>query len=915
MRQQWIQDLIDKIDIEELFRRDGHIVTNSGKVNCPFHHDRNPSCQIYDDGFYCFGCGKGGSAIDYVMLKEGVSFWEAFKTLAAMYNHPLPSVSPSAATSAEKKKAEADKVFSMLKDAFFEFNANLTATDRQYLHNRGLIDKTIDKELIGYAGNGGFDTPSATQPKSPTQPKGSLANLVKKYPKNELQKTGLFFVGKNGSLTEFYQRRFVFPYWHNGQIVYSIGRLDTDVPSEIARFPDWNQGKYIKQLTHSKKHPQVSKCVQNVIWNADIARRFQTGVIAEGIIDGLLFKQEMTPRYDIGVISPVTTQFRKQDIERLSEICKHWKTVYLIPDAEESGEGMRGALNTAEQLYDFGITSVRIVQIPRESNIQKRDLADMLNQPDRDQACEYAKSLMDDAKDYLSLQIENARNLPDTEKDEAIKKIIRCLIQVDETSYMYQQYVDALAKKPALVQKGRLPKLIAFAKQEEREKSEDVLVPEGEIADALLEKKFTHDDKLTLLYYRQDWYTWNGKYYKVMSNSNMRSSVAHFIKHKTDADVTSWTVGNVLEELMGECTVYDDVEVPACVKGPFDAEHAGHLLVFENGWLDFGAFSRDEEVELKKHTPELFATYKLPYDFKPDAECPKWLNFLNYNLEGDGDRIAILQEFLGYCFVWHTGLHKFLILEGEAGTGKSTVTKVFIAALGKENVSHVPLEVFGERFSLYPTIGKLANIVGEVGELDSVAEAQLKAFVGGDPMQFDRKNRDPIEAVPTARLILATNNRPRFVDKSEGIWRRLILVPFNRKVPPDKIIVDLDKQIINEELAGVFMWAFEGLYRLLQNGCFTTSEVVEKEIAEYKLEGNPAKAFLLDYYEEGAGEVISTEIYQEYKTWCEDFGFSPLNSANFGKEIFRVFPKAERKRKRDENSVLRYYYEGVVKKT
>ncbi|MFQ6041402.1 MAG: CHC2 zinc finger domain-containing protein, partial [Candidatus Poribacteria bacterium] len=349
MRQKWIQDLIDKVDIEDLFRRDGHIITNSGKVNCPFHIDRNPSCQIYDDGFYCFGCGKGGSAIDYVMLKEGVSFWEAFKTLCAMYNHPLPNVSSAKAKLAQQEKVEADKVFSMLKDAFFEFNANLTSTDRQYLHSRGLNDETIDHELIGYAGSG-----------------GTLANLVKKYPQNELQKTGLFFVSKNGSLTEFYQRRFVFPYWRNGQIVYSIGRLSTDVKTQIAHLPDWNQGKYIKQLTHSKKHPYVSKCVKNLIWNADVARRFQTGVIAEGIIDGLLFKQEMTPRYDIGVISPLTTQFRKQDISRIAEICKHWKTVYLIPDAEESSEGMKGAIKTAEQLYDLGITSVRIVEIPKE---------------------------------------------------------------------------------------------------------------------------------------------------------------------------------------------------------------------------------------------------------------------------------------------------------------------------------------------------------------------------------------------------------------------------------------------------------------------------------------------------------------------------------------------------------------------
>ena len=899
MRQQWIQDLIDKIDIADLFRGDGHTISNSGKVSCPFHVDRNPSCQIYNDGFYCFGCGKGGSAIDYVMLKDGVLFWDAFVTLATKYNHPLPNVQPALLQQAQQAKAEAESVFGMLFDAFKEYNASLSTTERLYLYSRGLTDETIDHELIGYAKNGG----------------GSLTNLVKKYPVPELQKTGLFFVGKNGSLTEFYQRRIVFPYWHNGQIVYSIGRLDTDVPKEIAQLYDWNQAKYIKQLTSSSKYPHISEYIENLIWNADMAKRFSVGVIAEGIIDGLLFKQEMTKRYDIGVISPVTTRFRKQDIERLSEICKDWEVVYLIPDAEESGEGMEGALKTAQALGEFGVSNICVVEIPRPANIQKRDLADILNQTDRDKARDDLKSLIDNAKGYLTLKIEHARRLPDAKKDNAIREIMKCLINIDETSYMYQQYVDALAEKPALVQKGRLPKLTARAKGEARVQTPEAPAPEGEIAEAILEKRFAVNGKPTLVCYRQDWYWWTGKYYKIVSDQNMRATVAHFINHETEASVTAWAITNVLSQLEGECTIYDDVDAPAWIKGPLDAEHAGHVLVFENGWLDFTTFLKDEDVQLKEHTPELFTTYKLPYDFDPNAQCPKWIDFLDNNLEGDTDRIAILQEFLGYLFVWKTGFHQFLILEGEAGTGKSTVTKVFTAVLGRENVSHVQLEMFGERFGLYPTVGKLANIVGEVGELDSVAEAQLKAFVGGDPMQFDRKHRDPIETVPTARLVLATNNRPRFLDKSDGVWRRLILIPFTRRVPKDKIIVDLDQQIIKEELAGVFMWAFEGLYRLLENGGFTRSDLVEKELAEYKLEGNPAKCFLFDHYEEGFGEVNSVEIYQEYKAWCDEMEFSPLNSRTFGKEIKRLFPKVERQQKRDGAGKRTRVYGGLCKKS
>ena len=90
------------------------------------------------------------------------------------------------------------------------------------------------------------------------------------------------------------------------------------------------------------------------------------------------------------------------------------------------------------------------------------------------------------------------------------------------------------------------------------------------------------------------------------------------------------------------------------------------------------------------------------------------------------------------------------------------------ALLGEHNVAHVPLELFGQRFQLTMTLGKLANIAAEVGDLDKAAEGVLKAFTAGDRMDFDRKGIPGIEAYPTARLVLATNNRPRFSDRSSG---------------------------------------------------------------------------------------------------------------------------------------------------
>ena len=96
-----------------------------------------------------------------------------------------------------------------------------------------------------------------------------------------------------------------------------------------------------------------------------------------------------------------------------------------------------------------------------------------------------------------------------------------------------------------------------------------------------------------------------------------------------------------------------------------------------------------------------------------------------------------------------------------------------------------------ERDGLDEAAEVLKGIMAEVGELDKVAEGQLKAFVTGDPMEFERKFKAPFTARPTARLVLATNNAPQFSDKSDGIWRRMLLLPWAIKVPKKKRVAAL----------------------------------------------------------------------------------------------------------------------------
>ena len=340
-----------------------------------------------------------------------------------------------------------------------------------------------------------------------------------------------------------------------------------------------------------------------------------------------------------------------------------------------------------------------------------------------------------------------------------------------------------------------------------------------------------------------------------------------------------------------------------------------NYIAMSNGIVDLDGLIAGKDDILIPHTPKWFSPICLPYRFDPEAECPIWSRTLEENLEGDVERISLLQEWAGYLLTPDTGQQKFLILEGEGANGKSVYCAGIEAMLGSDSVAHIPLEMFGVRFVLTDTLGKLANIAADCGEIDKVAEGYLKTFTSGDKMFFDRKGKPGFSARPTARLMVATNNRPRFSDRSSGLWRRMILGPFRIEIPRNKRIVGMDKSEWWEgrgELSGVFNWAVAGLARLREQGDFTESSLCRESIDEYRIEVNPARNFLLECCEfNSMATTSSQELYATYKKWCGMNGYHPLGEKQFGREIRRIFPQAQRKRS-GVGKIRPWYYSGIL---
>ena len=405
-----------------------------------------------------------------------------------------------------------------------------------------------------------------------------------------------------------------------------------------------------------------------------------------------------------------------------------------------------------------------------------------------------------------------------------------------------------------------------------------------------------------LRWWRDDFYVWKNGCYIRLSNAEMRRIVTEHIQLLNDSalgdnqqkiSITTHKVNNVLLCLKGRIGIPETVELNSWPDG---REKLVHSIAVNNGILMIDR--KKYKPALTNHTPKFFTVAKLPFDYVQNAQCPRWLEFLKDIMQGDQEFVLLLQQWCGYILRPDLKEQKFLLCVGTGANGKGVFFEVVQALVGKENCSQVGLPRFSSRFALYGTLGKVLNATNESSHIiESQAETILKSFVAGDRFTFDRKFKEPVYAVPTAKIMIATNSPPRFNDKTEGIWRRILFVPFDKVIHDEDQIKDLAEQL-KHELPGILNWALDGLQKLNDAGGFTIPEKTKELVEEYRRDSDPARAFLLEKYifSPNAWGVNCTELYNEYKQYCEENGYRPMSNRLFGRQVRRVFPTIKRVR-------------------
>jgi P4 family phage/plasmid primase-like protien len=449
-----------------------------------------------------------------------------------------------------------------------------------------------------------------------------------------------------------------------------------------------------------------------------------------------------------------------------------------------------------------------------------------------------------------------------------------------------------------------------------RDKTDFTTSPQFRAIEFLVDYAWTPDlDKIEnensfyiLRRYKEQFYIWRNGKYNPISNDTVKQNVTGYLQ-KEDVEkqpnITQHFINNIILNIQPIVHIKESQQLNTWLDG---IERRRHIS-FANGLLN------TQTKELIPHTPNFFNVSVLPYNYEPNADYIQWEDFLLDVMDFDADRVILLQQWAGYLLMPNLRQQKFLLIAGDGANGKTTYLEIMELLLGRENVSHIPLAQFGERFALASTIGKLANISSEsAADITAYGENVLKGFTSGDSMSFERKYQERIDAVPTAKVMVATNELPRIEDKSQGIWRRMIFVPFEKSYPEDKQDKNLAEKL-SSNMSGIFNWALKGIELIKEYNGFITPTKCKDALSEYQLRMNPARGYLQENYicDNQAEGVLCNEVYKHYEQWCEANGFRPMNSANFGREVKRVFPETSKIRKGGDDNRFSVY--SGIKKT
>ncbi len=296
------------------------------------------------------------------------------------------------------------------------------------------------------------------------------------------------------------------------------------------------------------------------------------------------------------------------------------------------------------------------------------------------------------------------------------------------------------------------------------------------------------------------------------------------------------------------------------------------VINFKNGELHWMVTGWELKIFVREH----YLTTQIPHNYNPSATCPRFLRFLDEIFDGDADskqKKQALLEMMGYSLTTNTAFERFALLIGGGANGKSVVMGILEHMLGVDNICAVQPSEFTNKFQRAHMHGKLANLVTEIAEGGVIADDKLKAIVSGETITAEHKNQPPFDFSPFCTCWFGTNHMPHTRDFSDALFRRALVMPFNKTF---KAGVNADprlKETLKGEVEGILVLVLNAYGQVLQTGKMTEPESCLAAKNKWRMEADQVAQFVEEVcIRTPQWNTLSSELYKAYTNWAQEVG-------------------------------------------
>lgn len=398
-----VDQIINAADIAEVV---GDFVTLKRKgqnlwAPCPFHNEKSPSFSVAPaKGIYkCFGCGKAGNSVNFIMDVEGVSYVEALKYLAKKYGIEIAEEAPSPEKLQYQHERDSQFILSDFAKDFYQNNLHNHEQGQSiglpYLKERGLSLNTIKKFELGYSLEAWDALTKAAQEKG--------------FQDKFLEKTGLTIFKEDGKKYDRFRSRVMFP-------IHNVSGRTIGFGARTLKTNDKSTPKYLNSPESEIYHK--SDVLYGMYQAKQAIRMADVCYMTEGYLDVISLHQG-------GIENVVASSGTSLTENQIKLISRYTKNITVLYDGDAAG--IKASLRGTDLILEAGL-NVDVVIFPQgedpDSYIQK--VGDNVFR-------EYIKN---QAKDFVSFKTEllakEAKDNP-VKKAEAIRDVVQSIAKIPDS--------------------------------------------------------------------------------------------------------------------------------------------------------------------------------------------------------------------------------------------------------------------------------------------------------------------------------------------------------------------------------------------------------------------------------------------------------------------------------------------------